>query len=458
MIHILFSVVKDKILRYHFTHFGGRRMGKKEVRQEKNGKKRVLKQGETQRKDGRYMFRYKDPNDNNKVKYEYSWRLERTDPVPAGKKIGPSLRELEADISRRVALGATASDVDVTVQQQLEKYYSSKVNRRESTVKGYNTVRHFLETQPHFYQRKIGEIKNSDAISFIVSLQKNHHKCSSSIKHIKGDLKGAFQMAVNDNILYKNPFDWDLKDHLSLSEKKKKALDTREKTFYLDYIKRDKHYSKYYPFYYILFETGVRISEFCGLTIDDIDFAEKKIHVRRQLRMDFGEYRATALKTDSGCRDVRLTDELAVQFQNLIDNRPKMRKEFMVKEYDDENMFTGNYVGGFLTFNKNGTPNLAHNIESFFRCAWNKYVKIYKFPIKEQVTPHICRHTFATSLYKRGIHIKSAQYLLGHSDPSITARIYTDTDAETAYEDFDNHPVKIESYDDLWDIIDEEED
>lgn len=46
---------------------------------------------------------------------------------------------------------------------------------------------------------------------------------------------------------------------------------------YLDFVKSDKHYSKYYDAIFILFNTGLRISEFCGLTVSDIDFKNKRI-------------------------------------------------------------------------------------------------------------------------------------------------------------------------------------
>ena len=49
------------------------------------------------------------------------------------------------------------------------------------------------------------------------------------------------------------------------------------------YPKEDKHYSQYYDGIFILFHTGLRISEFCGLTISDIDLKRKCINVDHQL-------------------------------------------------------------------------------------------------------------------------------------------------------------------------------
>ena len=57
----------------------------------RNRKNRVLRNGESQRKDGRYMYKYNDAN--GKVKYFYSWRLDKNDPTPVGKKYELSLRE-----------------------------------------------------------------------------------------------------------------------------------------------------------------------------------------------------------------------------------------------------------------------------------------------------------------------------------------------------------------------------
>lgn len=45
---------------------------------------------------------------------------------------------------------------------------------------------------------------------------------------------------------------------------------------------------KYYNGMFILFKTGLRISEFCGLTVKDIDLQERKINVNHQLQRTRG--------------------------------------------------------------------------------------------------------------------------------------------------------------------------
>ena len=50
--------------------------------------------------------------------------------------------------------------------------------------------------------------------------------------------------------------------------------------------------------------------------------------------------------------------------------------------------------------------------------------------IADDITPHMFRHTYATSLYYSGVDIKTAQYLLGHSSIQMTLDVYTHLDNE----------------------------
>ncbi len=64
----------------------------------RDNKGRLLRQGERQREDGRYEYRYKDIKGNTRS--IYSWKLVETDKAPLGKKCGESLRELEKQVRR----------------------------------------------------------------------------------------------------------------------------------------------------------------------------------------------------------------------------------------------------------------------------------------------------------------------------------------------------------------------
>ena len=54
-----------------------------------------------------------------------------------------------------------------------------------------------------------------------------------------------------------------------------------------------------------------------------------------------------------------------------------------------------------------------------------------------KITPHVCRHTYATQMAKK-LGIKSLQYVLGHSSVSTTLDIYTDYRFEDARKDMES--------------------
>ena len=64
----------------------------------KDSKNRNLRNGESQRKDGRYVYKYTDIY--GKPQFIYSWKLVPTDKTPAGKRDDISLREKEAQIKK----------------------------------------------------------------------------------------------------------------------------------------------------------------------------------------------------------------------------------------------------------------------------------------------------------------------------------------------------------------------
>lgn len=50
----------------------------------------------------------------------------------------------------------------------------------------------------------------------------------------------------------------------------------------------------------------------------------------------------------------------------------------------------------------------------------------------ERVTSHVCRHTYCTNMAKSGMNPKALQYLMGHSDISVTLNVYTHVKFEDA--------------------------
>ena len=357
-------------------------------------KNRILRPGETVRNDGRYQFKY---HVSGKPHYAYSWRLEPTDPVPAGRKPGPSLRELEKEISSRFDTLSNFEKSSMTVSELVARYLKAKTGVKYSTRQGYKTVEKLLEAE-EFGSRKISEIKTSDAKLFLIMLQQEKGKSYSSIHSIRGVLRPAFQMAVDDDVLLKNPFGFELATVIVNDSVTREAITREQMRKFLNFIQDDAIYAKYYDAVYILFHTGLRISEFCGVTVKDIDLERKILNVERQLiRTSEMEYRCETTKTAAGKRVIPLTDDVAEKFRNILAERRPPRRELVVD---------GHY--GFLYYDKNGLPCVAMHWQHRFNRMVNQYNDLYRVPLPN-VTPHVCRHTYCSNMAKSGMNPKTLQ-------------------------------------------------
>ena len=196
----------------------------------------------------------------------------------------------------------------------------------------------------------------------------------------------------------------------------------------MEFIQTDKHYSKYYDAVYILFHTGLRISEFCGLTLADIDMKERIIHVDHQLlRLSDMEYVVTQTKTDCGVRDLPMTQGVYECFQRILKARRRPKVEPMID----------NKIG-FLFLDKNGMPKVAGHWEKYFNHMVGKYNRTHAIQLPE-ITPHVCRHTYCTNMARAGMNPKSLQYLMGHSEVATTMDVYT----HFGYEEAKNEVRKV---------------
>ena len=93
-------------------------------------------------------------------------------------------------------------------------------------------------------------------------------------------------------------------------------------------------YCKYYEVVYILFHTGMRISEFCGLTLKDIDLENRVINIDHQLQRIFDRrYIIETTKTVAGTRKIPITEDVAQMFQAIIEDREPPKTEKVIDGY-----------------------------------------------------------------------------------------------------------------------------
>lgn len=383
----------------------------------RDSKGRILRSGEIQTSDGRYRYKYVDAF--GETRYVYSWRLDRNDRTPAGKRAEVSLREKEKQIMADCFDKIVPAGGNLTVLELVEKYISLKTGVRPSTEAGYRSVINLLKIEP-IGNIRIDKVKLSDAKLWLIQLQKNG-KGYSSIRTIRGILRPAFQLAVDDDLIRKNPFAFELATVVYNDSVTREAITREQERRFLDFVKKDTHFQKYYDGIYILFHTGLRISEFVGLTKKDIDFKNMKINVDHQLQRYVRKgYQIVEPKTQSGIRQVPMTQEVAECFRRIINTRKNPKVEPMIDGYT-----------GFLWLDKNDMPMVALHWEKYFQHICEKYNRIYKVQMPK-ITPHICRHTFCSRMAAARMNPKTLQYIMGHSDISVTLNTYTHLGFEDA--------------------------
>ena len=389
----------------------------------RDNKGRLLHNGEIQLSDGRYRFKYVD--NIGQEHCVYSWRLDHNDPQLKGKQRCQSLREMEKQIQADLFDHILVGGGEISVLELTEKYIATRRGVRQTTLIGYQTVVNFLKKDP-FGARRIDSVKLSDAKLWLVKLQDQDGKSFSSIHSIRGVLNPAFQLAVDDDLIRKNPFSFKLSEVVINDSVTRDAVTREEERKFLNFIKEDKHYNKYYDAIYILFKTGMRISEFCGLTLDDIDFKEHSIRVERQLQKKAGTgYYIEDPKTSSGERTLPMGPDVEDCFRRIIERRNPPDKEPVVDG-----------IRGFLCFDTNGNIMYSLHWEHYFTHIVDKYNGIYKVQLPN-ITPHVCRHTYCSNMANSGMNPKTLQYLMGHSDIGVTLNTYTHVNFQEAKKEFE---------------------
>ena len=247
---------------------------------------------------------------------------------------------------------------------------------------------------------KVGDVKTSDAKLFLIKLQQDG-KRYSTVKTVRGVLRPAFQMAVDDDVLHKNPFGFELAGVVVNDSVTREALTREQMRKFLKFVHDDNVYCKYYEVVYILFHTGMRISEFCGLTIKDIDLENRIVNIDHQLqRLSDMTLVIEPTKTSAGTRKLPITEDVAKCFQAIIEDREKPKVEKVVDGYT-----------GFLFVDDKGLPLVAMHWEHRFNHMVKRYNDISRVQMPN-ITPHICRHTYCSNMAKSGMNPKTLQYLI----------------------------------------------
>lgn len=282
---------------------------------------------------------------------------------------------------------------------KMNKLKESSYSRKLHTLK--NISSHYIA------QMELQKITEKDLKDFLIYITKYS---DSVIAKIYGILNNTFRIAVRRNILRYNFLDNQLEFEIPLSKKYKNksksvsAFTIEEQKQLINKLQNAEKFRYKYQIIIGLF-TGMRMGEINALDLDDIDFENKLIHIRRTITRTFDD-RATIgsyTKTVNGIRDLIMDPYLE-----------KIFREYLSSEYYTPNDYH------LLFCNSNKECISTDTVNMMFKefCKNNNIGKGY------DVHQHMLRHTFATRCIESGMPASVLSKIMGHANVSTTLNVY----------------------------------
>ena len=344
------------------------------------------------RKDGRYMTHVQiGTDDSGKMKRKTLY--------------GRTIRELEekvAETRKQVAQGILILNDSLLLSKWAIEWLETYKNNTP-----YNTKAQYKNALKAHIIPALGDLKLSD-------IRAHHIQKLINEKNSEGHLRTAqvifltinqiMKKAVNSNLIARNPAETvEMPPNV---KPQKRALTDIEKS----YIEAANLNLKSRVFVSVLLYAGLRRGEALALTKNDIDLKENTITVDKTLIIKGNQAEIKPEpKSKAGFRTIPMPTILSTLMAEYIQTLDTIHLFPAAKSG------TIMSVGSFTWF----WEKIIAEINK--AAGGTKTIKI----IASDITPHIFRHTYATTLYYAGVDIKTAQYLLGHSSAAITMEIYT---------------------------------
>ncbi|MBQ8799575.1 MAG: site-specific integrase [Lachnospiraceae bacterium] len=294
----------------------------------------------------------------------------------------------------------------------VEEYFRLYAPNNLKPITSYNYRKHI----DYHFMEYFGNKKLKDITTATVSHFFNTHKTvikdelrplsPSNAKRIYCILQSLFKFAVTQGCIKETPCKNVLLPKKNpLEETKQMHLTDEELPEFLTLF---QGYSVLNTIILMLLNTGMRSGECLGLMWEDIDFKNRKIHIRHTLSDVGGRHFLTTPKTATSIRHLYMNDTVIALLKKHKLEQNKLRLALGASFSHPEMVFTsdtGNYKD-----------------RSCLNTSFKRFLKGTKF---EYMTLHKLRHTNATLLLNNGVDLKIVSDHLGHADIAITAGTYT---------------------------------
>lgn len=370
--------------------------------------RRTLRKGESQRKDGLYVYRVMIDGKNHSI---------------AASTLD-ELRKKEDELHKKVDAGIDMDKQTTTLNELADKYLTSKAKSVQITT--YQMMERMYNThiRNDLGKWKLVDIKRSVLKEYYLDLMDGKKALKiGTITRLDSIVKPMFDMAVKDDILMKNPASGvigEIKSETKSKLKKINALTEEEQDAFVKHVLQMDNHRFVKNLIILLVGTGCRVGEVIGLRWDDIDFQKNVIHINHAVAYitQNGKH-VQMIKSPKSASGVRYIPMLEDVRDALL--AQKELQEMMGLEQPVIDGYT-NFIflserGGIFT-----RENVATQIKQIVY-EFNSEHDDMKLPL---FTTHQLRHNFATRLCKGTNDLKAIQNILGHSDISLTMNIYAD--------------------------------
>lgn len=398
-------------------------------KERKDNKGRILQTGEIQMPNGRYVFKYTDPEGNRRSVSSY--RLLPWDIGKDGTSDQECLRDMELRVRRSLVAGHVQElGDDATVNDFWEKYLSLKVELAESTLIGYIYL-YNKHIRKSFGLRQIRKVKYSDVKRFYISKMEEGLRISS-IKNMQNLLGPIFELALRDGYITQNPTNGIVTEFSRRKDwepKKREALTEDQQARLIDYVAGSYKYKEWLDFLTISLGTGMRVGEILGLIWENVDFLKNTIQVDHTLNYDLSlnghcEFYITFPKSRSGVREIPMLDDVKAALLRMYERREDFNADCQI--------IVDGYTG-FIFRDINGNLYNSARVNTALKSIRKSYNKEEEERARKErkkpsllppFTTHHLRHTFCTRLCQQKVAIKTIQYIMGHAHPETTLSIY----------------------------------
>lgn len=326
---------------------------------------------------------------------------------------------------RKTISGKTRQEVKLKLEKVITEL-NTNTYVDKSKITFYQIAKEFIDTgyemnklKPSSYQRKLNTLK-SISTHYIANmeLQKITEKdlkdffayitkySNSTIAKIYGIVNNTFKIAVRRNILRFNFLDDQIEFSIPYSnnrDKKVSAFTIEEQKKLIIALKETTCRYKY-QFLISLF-TGMRMGEINALDLDDIDFENKIIHIRRTITRGLDERAMVGsyTKTKSGTRDIIMDSNVEAIFREYLSSSYYYKNDLHLL---------------FCNSRKQCISTDATNMMFKYICEQ------YNIGNGSAMHQHMLRHTYATRCIESGMPASVLAKIMGHANVSTTLNVY----------------------------------